>query len=200
MAAPRPAVARPFTLMDAMILIAATAVALPGARIMMIGIGVASPGESLSGALIDLCADGDYKGAGALLAYLSALVAAAWTVAVIPLRLRRPRPPWRRLGRQPGFIAASAAALALTLLILVIARAWMVKGVAAFFVGDIELSLVVLGPSLAGAAVLGSWTTLILGRRWRAEASWPDRLGRALGAYWIAMGLGAPALAGWIFY
>ena len=34
----------------------------------------------------------------------------------------------------------------------------------------------------------GSWLTLSLNRRWRPEPTWLDRLGRALGLYWIACG------------
>ena len=43
-----------------------------------------------------------------------------------------------------------------------------------------------------GPAVLVSWTTLLLGRRWRAESSWVDRLGRAVGVFWIVEGLIVP--------
>jgi hypothetical protein len=40
---------------------------------------------------------------------------------------------------------------------------------------------------IVGAAVLGSWAALALGRRWRAEPSWVDRLGRCLGLIWIGL-------------
>ena len=36
-----------------------------------------------------------------------------------------------------------------------------------------------------GLAVLVSWMTLFVGGRWRSEATWLDRLGRAMGLYWI---------------
>ncbi len=197
---PRRPSSRPFTLLDAMILVAATAAALPAVQMIGIGIGIVGPGDNLVDELVAFVAAGEFRELGALLTYLPVPVGAAWTVALIPLRLRRPRPPWRRLARQPGLAAASAATLALAPLGLVLAWAWTVKGLAAFFAGDLELPLFLFGPTLVGAAVLGSWSTLVLGRRWRAERSWIDRLGRALGVYWIAMGLGAPALAGWIFY
>src|SRR5262245_60560959 len=35
---------------------------------------------------------------------------AAWTPACLLLQLSRPRPPWRRLRRQPGFVACLIAA------------------------------------------------------------------------------------------
>jgi hypothetical protein len=40
----------------------------------------------------------------------------------------------------------------------------------------------------AGGAVAAGWAILALGRRWRPERSWIDRLGAALGAYWILFG------------
>jgi hypothetical protein len=39
----------------------------------------------------------------------------------------------------------------------------------------------------AGLAVLISWLILQLGGRWRSEASWVDRLGRAIGVAWISV-------------
>src|SRR4051812_19498464 len=51
----------------------------------------------------------------------------AWTLAVLVLRLRHPRPPWRRLVRQPGAIACATCVLvagagALALLLLMVER------------------------------------------------------------------------------
>jgi hypothetical protein len=43
-------------------------------------------------------------------------------------------------------------------------------------------------------AVLTSWMTLIVGRRWRAEPTWVDRLGRAVGVFWIVAGAVVPGL------
>ena len=40
------------------------------------------------------------------------------------------------------------------------------------------------GP-LVGALVTGVWLAQCLGRRWRPEAGWIDRLGRGLGFAWI---------------
>jgi hypothetical protein len=55
-------------------------------------------------------------------------------------------------------------------------------------VGGIELTTM-YSPIIIGLAVLTSWTTLLVGCRWRAERSWIDRIGRMLGVYWIATGL-----------
>ena len=40
-----------------------------------------------------------------------------------------------------------------------------------------------------GFALLVSWMTLLIGRRWRPERQWIDRLGRAMGYIWILAAL-----------
>jgi len=39
---------------------------------------------------------------------------------------------------------------------------------------------------LPGAAVLASWSILVAVGRWHPEASWIDRSGRLVGAFWLA--------------
>ncbi len=179
MAARPPAVARPLTLVDLMILVAATALGCAG--ILRFGI---TAGE-LSSLFADVIA-GRWSGElGLQLAILSLPFGLAWTLALIALRLRRPRPPWRILARQPGFLAACMAGLAFAGLLLPLLGG-ILLGVAP---SDRVQVLAAASFGLAAAAMLsGAWLTLIVTRRWRAERSWPDRLGRALGAYWIAQG------------
>ncbi len=191
--------ARRFTLLDGMIGVAATAVALPGTRRLW---------EALEGPVADLpveiaggVARGMIREVGAVLLILSVPAAAAWTVALIPLRMKRPRPPRRRLVRQPGLVATVAASITLATSGLVAAAVGAMGnrapgGNSFFWLNDRPTSYLVLVPGLAGAAVLGSWLTLIVGGRWRAEPSWPDRLGRLLGLYWIALAVGGAAAVG----
>jgi hypothetical protein len=54
--------------------------------------------------------------------------------------------------------------------------------------------LLIVGSTLIGMAVLTSWMTLIVGRRWRAEPTSVDRLGRAVGVFWIVAGVVVPGL------
>jgi hypothetical protein len=104
---------------------------------------------------------------------------AAWTVAALVLRLRAPRPPLARLMRQPGAVAGVAATLVIALGI-------------GHYLSDLPRSSWHDAPFeytnyALGCAVAAGWLILALSRRWRAEPSWLDRLGRGLGVYWIGM-------------
>ena len=111
--------------------------------------------------------------------YLSP-IPAAWTVATLLLRFRSPRPPLRRLMRQPGAVAACAAAPGIAIgaahYLLELHDAYSVHS-APF--RDTTYAL--------GWAVGASWIVLALSGRWRPERSWLDRLGLALGVYWVGM-------------
>ncbi len=131
---------------------------------------------------------------GRTLRHLSSLTTpliAGTTLALIPIRLLGPRTRWRRLARQPGLLATGAAGLAMAVVGLPIAIA-----AAAFGAGwkeNLEWLFdeenVTLVTKFGGLAVSESWMTLLVGRRWRAESSWVDRLGRAIGVCWIVAGL-----------
>jgi hypothetical protein len=93
-----------------------------------------------------------------------------WTIGLLALRLRRPRPEPGVLWRQPGWRACIAA-------------------VAGYFAGMAEEAIIEFEcPTVVvPAAVLLAWLVLALTRRWSAEPSWIDRAGRCLGVAWIAM-------------
>jgi hypothetical protein len=115
-------------------------------------------------------------------------------LALIPIRLVSPRPRFRHLARQPGLIASCASGLAIALLglqvVIMVLVACAVEGdaavtwqeITAWLLGEETVTLVTRS---GGLAVLVSWMTLLLGRQWRAEPKWTDRLGRALGVCWI---------------
>ena len=120
-------------------------------------------------------------------------VFASLSVAILLHRLRRPRPSLRRLSRQPGFIAGLT-----TVIVLVIrtANLFAVAGVQilnmpkGMFLGCLryvpmagEIKFV---PSEIGCAVAAVWAIQWLGGRWRPEAGWVDRAGRFMGTMWIA--------------
>ena len=97
------------------------------------------------------------------------------TPALIVARLRAPRPPFRHLASQPGFVAS----IALCLAAIIIVDTDLI-----FF--ELAFMPPVVGMLLPGAAVLVSWLILLAARRWRPEASWIDRCGRVVGAFWVA--------------
>jgi hypothetical protein len=122
---------------------------------------------------------------------------ASWTVVIPILRLRRPRPPFWRIARQPGTAACLAALLGL---------AWG----AASLSGSMLLDQIMLGHlnsaargswgwpwkflveevfAYIGLAVASAWTCLALTGCWRPVPDWVDRLGRAVGVSWLVIGL-----------
>jgi hypothetical protein len=118
---------------------------------------------------------------------LSVPHATMWTLALIPIRFMGPRPPWLRLARQPGLIAAVASGVTMVF----IGAQFLVIGLVVDirYLSSAIASQVVLWPILIGLAVAVSWMTLLIGGRWRAEPSWIDRLGRVMGVGWIVAGL-----------
>lgn len=104
--------------------------------------------------------------------------------ALIVARLRRPRPRYRRLIDQPGFVACLAVMASLLPGLVWIATIVHRPGFQR--VGGFEQSWAI-ATNWVDTAVVGSWIALGLSRRWRPEASWIDRVGIALGAYWVLL-------------
>jgi hypothetical protein len=92
-----------------------------------------------------------------------------WTAALVVMRLRSPRPPWRDLVRQPGLWACLAAVVA------EVAFPWW------------DYFGVRLPAIIVPGAVALAWLALVLTRAWRPERSWIDRAGRIMGLVWLSM-------------
>jgi hypothetical protein len=204
---------RRFGLGDLMILIAALAAGMQGARgLWRLQVeGPRGPSWSLTPTRL-------------MVAAVAASIAAPMTIAVLALRLRRPRPARRRIWTQPGAAAALACALMFAVkgIEVVAAFAWpdtlsrgaaTIRQAARVRVNDSTYLLYLSAPALNG--VIGSvglgcwdvamaafaapcgysvgavWLLLVLSGRWRAERSWIDRLGRLLGVVWIAAAVAA---------
>lgn len=116
----------------------------------------------------------------------------SWSLIVLALQLRSPRPRLRRLARCPGVVTGLAVAL-LTLNVMAKWSAYHWKmglpiNVFGYRVAFLGLpSWLVETSEIAGFPVAATWFALWLGRWWRPEATWIDRAGRVLGVYWIAM-------------
>jgi hypothetical protein len=95
----------------------------------------------------------------------------AWTLAFLVMRLRKPRPPLRNLVKQPGMVACEVL---LSGMILTFCLA-LNEGY------QLLASVTVISTAFA---IPVAWTSLALRGRWAAEPSWIDRLGRGLGICW----------------
>ena len=187
---------RRFLLLDAMILVGATAVGLS----VSIGLlDLSDPSASFSRKMLSASRIPSFHspqpgartdafivlGLGVIA--FGSPAAAALGLVLIPLRLVSPRPRWRGLWRQPGLIACSTSTAGVAFL------CWSMA-VLCLIAPDrqIEIMLepiamtVVVSQIIIGMTVLVGWMILLIGGRWRAEPTWIDRLGRAIGVYWIA--------------
>ncbi len=123
------------------------------------------------------------------------LVVAAWTVALLGLRLWSPRPTMRRLSRQPGWVASVGATLGLSYFILNHEVQFTIFRVTGGSTGESTVAefarqsayVIRNNPNVVGLTVAMGWLILSLGHRWRPEPSWIDRAGRIVGAYWLLM-------------
>lgn len=114
-------------------------------------------------------------------------MAFVWSLAALALSLRSPRPRLTRLMRQPGFVASCSVAVVGLLLVLPV----LVADAALDFASPLtpwgHVTFDWETANAAGLAVAAGWVVSWLAGRWRPEPSWTDRMGRALGVYWVAM-------------
>ena len=111
------------------------------------------------------------------------------SLALVAMRLRRPRPAARRLRREPGLVACLAVIVT-----------EVTRDVQSFisevyqghlhgnfyrFIPDYRIS----GPFFWGYSVALAWSVMVLTGVWRPQPSWIDRAGRALGVLMIALSL-----------
>jgi hypothetical protein len=121
-------------------------------------------------------------------------IVAPWTILLILLRMRSPRPGWRRIWREPGMAACLAALLGWCWsglgLILALDVAYLARSNRALPPGrwaqEYLADEVFMYVGLAVAAV---WTVQYLSGRWRRSADWIDTMGRVVGVLWIVIGL-----------
>lgn len=160
---------RRFTLIDLMALVAASAASLWIFRAQ----GLAGDRDGIPVAMAAK------RTAFALLAPL--------TAASLGLRLLKPRPARGEVFDRPGAAAGVAAALALA---FSLADACLrARQMAAYGLDDIAWRAATSGMYVAvvfgGFGVVSCWGLMAASGRWRAEPTWIDRLGRALGVGWI---------------
>lgn len=196
---------RPFALADLMIVIAATAGAITLQRWVETPIDEAWASARSNGGW-----NSSNIPAFSWLGYFQlrgpSYYLAATAFALVLIRWRRPRPAARRTLQQPGAVACLAAAGSILLALALIGAEDSLR------VSAPSASLYILRNSYAwgramwwtGPAVAGAWSGLALAGLWRAEPSWVDCLGRALGWYYLVVWLLAwsvgPLLDVWLPY
>jgi hypothetical protein len=205
----RPARAlRGFRIADALIAIAATAIGLTWARDDWEWIrGFGPPKKGWGDLLATRATAYDWtRSAASSAIHVGAALACSWGVALLAIRRNRiPRLPlWR--ARRPGAVACLAATSVLALLLIAqsirpyrdalhisIGRYGEFRAITTGpygggrRVGDLDplLNTLLQVPRVAGFVVAGAWIALGIAGRWRPEAGWIDRLGRAVGVFWI---------------
>jgi hypothetical protein len=109
-------------------------------------------------------------------------------LALLAMRARAPRPPWRRIFRQPGAVACLAV-------VADVVSHDLLFGVRAF-INSLRESPFRFGIEYyfnpifyAGRAVALAWAILALAHIWHPEPGWIDRAGRAFGVAMIGLWL-----------
>jgi len=104
------------------------------------------------------------------------------------LCLRAPLLPWRQLIRQPGFVASVALDVSLLFRVGLYSDmlVWPINSRSGGWWGFLGL---LVYPNQNACSVVAAWTTLAVCGLWKAGANWPDRLGRALGVFWLCAAL-----------
>ncbi len=202
---------RPFSVADALALIGAIAVGLVSIRgwdsprwcTVMVGLHpdqVLSPNRRIFQA-IEIAASWTIPFALSL------------TVALLILRLRRPRPPIRRIASQPGTVACFAALAAYAFHVVEDVYCWVLAYLTRpksavqlpsppFIRYDnigyhppvaewlrstfLEQFPTGISPSVAVAIIIG-WYVIFASGRWRRPSGWIERAGRWLGVLWIGL-------------
>jgi hypothetical protein len=169
---------RRFTLLDGMVLIAATALGFGAARTVWYSLTAWwNPWTTICEAIT--------------------AVGLPLTFGVFGLFWRGPRPETRELALRPGFAACLAVGVPVAWRTFEVA-CWLISD--AFLHGDhgpIDWSLpgvltywlnsILSEASQHGTYVATVWFVLILGGHWKADRSWVDYAGRALGMFWIVL-------------
>ena len=172
---PQP-IRRRFTLADAMILIAAAAVGIAAARWWHQITEQEPPTFQkkyflLNGEIIPI--------------YLSWFFL-PFTPAMIAIRLRKPRPTYRRLFWQPGIQVSTAVGCAVVCPVLEWGSIALIPTDA--FAHHFPFYAIGNGlTTMVGPMVAVSWLIAFLVGRRRSEAGWIDRGGRVLGWVWISL-------------
>jgi hypothetical protein len=178
---------RKFLMIDAIVFVVATSLAMAATRDDWVGLfdHFKPGGEAYTFPFPEFM----YQ--ARILLYFLSYFPAAWSLACLVLGLRQPRPALRFVFRQPGMAACLTTAVVLGLRMANVAVSLI--AFRAYYPNE-DLSVLFLEareglaqiPSEIGGAIIAVWVVQAMNGRWRPEPNWVDRLGRALGFYWMA--------------
>ncbi len=112
----------------------------------------------------------------------------AFSIALLLCRLLPPRPPLRRIAREPGFVATAAIACGALVFLPAIVRAILRQYVLAEPGIDVLRYLPTVARTMnltSASSVLAAWVVLAVSGRWRSRCDWVDRLGRIFAVVWL---------------
>jgi hypothetical protein len=212
----RPMPSRKFLLSDAIVIVAATAVAMAMVR-PFVGSQVDAAWKPF--ATFPSPSYTRWLNAGWAAILVASPFAMMWSLAVLGLTLRPPRARRGQLARRPGLVAGMSVAVVIafrlvgwaTMRLRLVGKSMISMHYPESMNGESIGSRMVWDPgffpfgaihalnsiAMIGVAVAASWMLLAMSGRWRADPSWSDRAGRALGVYWIAT---LPLTGWWDFH
>ena len=111
------------------------------------------------------------------------------TPFVLLLHLMKPRPPWRRLRRQPGFVACLMATV--VSLSTIAFSAFCFRNTAMETVRSTGglMNAQLVGGLAAGVGSVSGWFAMRLNGVCRPRPTWTDRLGRLIGLAWLTVAI-----------
>ena len=177
---------RNFNILDAVVLVAATAVGIAGGRafsepVIPRGKSPFDPGPTtwrdlLAGRIKEAC-------------YYSTFVLFALGVAFLLLRLRKPRPRLRWLWRSPGAAACLTVSVVVLVNVLRSGTVWLISIVRDW--DDLSFNWILdvqtLANQQAGAAILAIWLVLIVSRAMKITRDWLEVFGLLVASGWILL-------------
>jgi hypothetical protein len=113
------------------------------------------------------------------------------TMTVLGFDLRQPRPALTRLSRRPGVLACAAVAVVLTLglsgLLVATSVSYWIWSEPFIMDEAWARKFLEIMASHCGFGVAAVWSTSACSGRWRPVPGWLDRIGIALGIFWLGM-------------
>jgi hypothetical protein len=158
----------PFTILDAMILVAGTAVSAAASRSFLERSGW------FEGSFLTV------EGPWVLIA---SQVLFGWSLALLACQATRRGQQVRRVGRWPG----TAACLAVLVAGLFNLQYYWMLGLMRTLPPRRFLIVSLTRPLAIAPAVAAAWLVLGLSGRWRPTRDWPDRCGRLVGWAWLSL-------------